>query len=893
MGARKAARRWVFLSLSMCALAACPPGSSPPGSEVPEASLSVISHVSVGSTFSAAATLECRRRGGSTGPCTGVRLEGLSVSSSEPSVIEVGATESLGTGQGTASLRALAAGTSVLTARVSVTGGVTLTTQATVRAAQATSVRVSTSCGPNDGGVQLYPVGTRITLNWSLYEGDVLLSSGGLPAPLDAGTFSVVDSAPGRLTVLAPSVPASTLVTSSLDPTVRIALEAFAPSSIDGVRVALSGPATAAPIVVTQPPTGTPGQLSYTVKDRTLCVPMTVRAQLSAAGPCALEPDGGTKFTSTQGGFTVYGSLEGPCSVIAALPDAGSAVSGALGLWFKSPLARTRGNWNWENPTPLGTQVLALGGSSPTDVWAAGEEGMLSHWDGVRWQWTPSGIGEPLTSLWSVGPSDVWAAGFRGALLHWDGGTWGQTTLGTGQSLNGLWARAANDVWVVGNEGTLFHFDGTSWVRHPVGTKDHFNSIWGTGALAWAGTTGGVYAWDGTSWSKVAAVSTPVFVHGSSTSDVWAVGATSWHWDGTAWTTVPSAAGFSDVFAVSPTVAFGASPAGLFKWNGTTWSLLPSSGVTASGVRTLWGTGESNVWAGGVGGLLAHYDGGTWSLVTNSVEATGRRFSDVWASGPSDVWAVGSRADLATQSGVIVRRTTGEWTQVHSVFDPLNAIWGAGPSDIWAAGHFGTVLHYDGNQWSPVASGTTKRIDDIWGTGPNNVWMVGDQSLLLHWNGTAFSKSELGACLLGCGHSRHAQVRGTAANDVWVVGASDWSDWDVWHYDGVLWLPKNPTTKKKGDVTGVWGSSPSDVWLNAGNLLHWNGNAWAEGPFTGYAPGPLVGSSATDVWAGNLHWDGKSWTVVESPARIEALFVLDAGHLWNVGNFGKVMRHGP
>ena len=37
----------------------------------------------------------------------------------------------------------------------------------------------------------------------------------------------------------------------------------------------------------------------------------------------------------------------------------------------------------------------------------------------------------------------------------------------------------------------------------------------------------------------------------------------------------------------------------------------------------------------------------------------------------------------------------------------LADVWGTAPDDVWAVGQGGTVLHFDGNAFAPVASGTT------------------------------------------------------------------------------------------------------------------------------------------------------------------------------------------
>ena len=55
---------------------------------------------------------------------------------------------------------------------------------------------------------------------------------------------------------------------------------------------------------------------------------------------------------------------------------------------------------------------------------------------------------------------------------------------------------------------------------------------------------------------------------------------------------------------------------------------------------------------------------------------------------------------------------------------------------------------------------------------------------------------------------------------VWAVGDAG----TILHYDGTRWSPSLaafPVGKKRPDLLGVWGSSPSDVWIvGDGIALH-------------------------------------------------------------------------
>ena len=94
-------------------------------------------------------------------------------------------------------------------------------------------------------------------------------------------------------------------------------------------------------------------------------------------------------------------------------------------------------------PQPRRNWLVAVAGSSATDVWAAGYDldtagqhrTLLMHWDGRRWAIVPSPNVDKdnlLNGLAVLSPTDAWALGsaldesFAGRTLiqHWDGASW-------------------------------------------------------------------------------------------------------------------------------------------------------------------------------------------------------------------------------------------------------------------------------------------------------------------------------------------------------------------------------------------------------------------------------------------------------------------------------------
>jgi hypothetical protein len=71
----------------------------------------------------------------------------------------------------------------------------------------------------------------------------------------------------------------------------------------------------------------------------------------------------------------------------------------------------------------------------------------------------------------------------------------------------------------------------------------------------------------------------------------------------------------------------------------------------------------------------------------------------------------------------------------------IRQVWGTENNDIWAVGDAGTILHWDGYQWSQVESKTTNYLLGVWGSSSNDVWAVGVGGTVLHWDGTAWNPS--------------------------------------------------------------------------------------------------------------------------------------------------------
>jgi hypothetical protein len=104
-----------------------------------------------------------------------------------------------------------------------------------------------------------------------------------------------------------------------------------------------------------------------------------------------------------------------------------------------------------------------------------------------------------------------------------------------------------------------------------------------------------------------------------------------------------------------------------------------------------------------------------------------RRLSGVWGSSSSDVFAIG-------EQGTILHYNGSDWSPMTSgTTSNLEGVWGASHSDVFAVGWEGTIRHYDGTTWSAMTSGTGNGLSAVWGTSPSDVFAVGWEGTILHY----------------------------------------------------------------------------------------------------------------------------------------------------------------
>lgn len=159
----------------------------------------------------------------------------------------------------------------------------------------------------------------------------------------------------------------------------------------------------------------------------------------------------------------------------------------------------------------------AVWGSGPSDVFAAGDSGLLQHFDGAAWKKMDLGSKMNVYGLWGSGPKDVYAVGgppsYGGGsppydlVRHYDGSGWRPVATGLepyGAHLYAVWGSGAQDLWVGGELGILLRYDGTRWTEHSPPSALDITDLWGRATDdIWAVQGQRALRYDGRRWTPV------------------------------------------------------------------------------------------------------------------------------------------------------------------------------------------------------------------------------------------------------------------------------------------------------------------------------------------------------------------------------------------------------
>lgn len=229
-----------------------------------------------------------------------------------------------------------------------------------------------------------------------------------------------------------------------------------------------------------------------------------------------------------------------------------------------------------------------------------------------------------------------------------------ETTMSDDEDFLDLWGQGASDTLELlagGTSGNVARYTNGTWLLEDLGTSNH-EGVGGAGPTAmYAVSWGGVYRFDGGSWTFEAPPGE------ARLNDVWASG--------------------------DNAVAVGEAGVILQRNPETGWAEVESG--TEADLNAISGTALNDLWAVGADGTVVHFDGVAWAPVpTNKTEA----LWGVFAPATDAVFVVGNNGTALLYNGTA-------WEELPTgVTNNLYAIHGASEADVWAVGNRGMALKY-------------------------------------------------------------------------------------------------------------------------------------------------------------------------------------------------------
>lgn len=214
----------------------------------------------------------------------------------------------------------------------------------------------------------------------------------------------------------------------------------------------------------------------------------------------------------------------------------------------------------------------ALAGRAADDLYTAGPDGDLRHYDGKVWTklaGAPAGVGLHAIAI----GTPTWVVGERGTILEVRGTRVAPVAspVGADHDVVDVWSASPTRAWAIANHGTtgtVLSWDGTTWTIAAQLPGERLTKLSGIDAdHVWLSTSKRLLAWDGKAWSPAAGwpANEPAgAVHALASDDVWVVA--SWavaHYDGKGWTREPIATRIATLHARRDAVWLGGADGAL------------------------------------------------------------------------------------------------------------------------------------------------------------------------------------------------------------------------------------------------------------------------------------------------------------------------------------------
>jgi len=176
----------------------------------------------------------------------------------------------------------------------------------------------------------------------------------------------------------------------------------------------------------------------------------------------------------------------------------------------------------------------------------------------------------------------------------------------------------------------------------------------------------------------------------------------------------------SDVYAVGADPGDGKGPY-VLHYDGRHWRRL----LTESSGDLWWISVtpiDGDFFMGGAGSQVLRYDPAADTFEPlQPPGGAGDTVFGVWGPDAAHLWAVGGDLDRPDDSGFIWNYDENTWAVVNvgetvaADLPILYKVWGRSAADVFVVGRLGTVLHFDGADWSRLPTDTTRTLFTVHG----------------------------------------------------------------------------------------------------------------------------------------------------------------------------------
>jgi hypothetical protein len=400
--------------------------------------------------------------------------------------------------------------------------------------------------------------------------------------------------------------------------------------------------------------------------------------------------------------------------------------------WLGFICERVDGIWNrvqgGENETGnLNLPLFEVAADTSGNLWAVGDQGRITQFDGSTWQEHDSGTSANLRAVLPLDDGRVLVAGAGGAALIFEENRWSSIETNTGCPIVSMAQLGDDSIIAVGGEydldagefrGRLFLYREQQW--QPIDTEQPLPRL-----------------------RRVRRCGEQLLICGDS--------GTAFRWTAEGARRLPTRLRYDlhDVICLDDTSV-------LICGDGATvlqerpaqpgektesvhqkqqWKTV-SNGETNHTLRTIWVIGKEQLIAAGDAGTVLHIDGDQLTLRKTPQQL---RIHGLWGSSGKNVFGVCDNATILHFDG-------DDWSVAYqgNVDTALLAITGFGPHDIFAVGDSGYTLRYDGLMWRQIETGVQQELYGLWGQDSQHLLAVGGGGLVLRWNGDRWKSFSAG-----------------------------------------------------------------------------------------------------------------------------------------------------